>query len=285
MKISIVTVSFNQRQFLESAIKSVLSQNYPELEYIVVDPGSTDGSRHVIARYSGRISKMVLEPDAGAADGLNKGFSYATGSVYGFLNSDDMLLPGALHAVAACFDESPAADIVMGDGYITDEDGNRLRHIKAASFTPMRLVYGGTTSLQQSTFFRSSAYLASNRFNVSNTSCWDVELFLDLVQKGATVKYLRQDLALFRVHGASITGTNRLRHAYKRDRQRLFCKVRGRDWRTIDHLTSAYYKCLRFAADPLQLFSTVRSRLGDYGGLVPRHLATYLRNVSRDIEP
>ena len=94
MRISIVTLSYNQRTFLREAIDSVLQQDHPDLEYIVVDPGSTDGSREFIRSYGEQVAQVVFEPDQGAADGLNKGFSRATGEVFGFLNADDYLLPG-----------------------------------------------------------------------------------------------------------------------------------------------------------------------------------------------
>ena len=84
MKFSIVTISYNQAQFLEQAIRSVIEQDYPDVEYIVVDPGSTDGSREIIERYRDRIDRIIFEPDKGPADGLNKGFAQATGDVFGF---------------------------------------------------------------------------------------------------------------------------------------------------------------------------------------------------------
>jgi glycosyltransferase involved in cell wall biosynthesis len=100
MRISIVTLSYNQRAFLQDAIDSILQQGYPDLEFIVVDPGSTDGSRELFRSYGEQISHVIFEPDRGAADGLNKGFGLASGEVFGFLNADDFLLPGALHRVA-----------------------------------------------------------------------------------------------------------------------------------------------------------------------------------------
>ena len=93
MKISIVTLSFNQRAYLQEAMDSVLSQDYPNLEYIVVDPGSSDGSRETDQQLWPDRSH-IFEPDRGAADGLNKGFARATGDVFGFLNADDLLFPG-----------------------------------------------------------------------------------------------------------------------------------------------------------------------------------------------
>jgi glycosyltransferase involved in cell wall biosynthesis len=108
-RISIVTISLNQRAFLATAIESVLSQDYGNLEYIVVDPGSTDGSRRVIVGYADRIDHVVFERDGGAAEGLNNGFRHATGDLYGFLNADDVLLPGALKAVAEAARASDAS--------------------------------------------------------------------------------------------------------------------------------------------------------------------------------
>ena len=123
VKISIVTLSFNQRAFLQEAMDSVLSQGYPDLEYIVVDPGSSDGSRELIRSYGDRITHTIFEPDRGAADGLNKGFARATGDVFGFLNADDILFPGSLKHVAQFFESHPDCDMAMGDGYKIDGRG------------------------------------------------------------------------------------------------------------------------------------------------------------------
>ena len=94
MKLSIVTISFNQADYLEEAMVSILEQDYDDIEYIIVDAGSTDGSRDIIERYRDRIAVVVLEPDEGPADGLNKGFARASGDIYGYLNADDAFLPG-----------------------------------------------------------------------------------------------------------------------------------------------------------------------------------------------
>ena len=92
MKVSIVTISFNQARFLRRAITSVLSQDYPDIEYIVVDPGSTDGSREIINAYGPRLASVIFDPDDGPADGLNRGFQLATGDVLAYINADDALL-------------------------------------------------------------------------------------------------------------------------------------------------------------------------------------------------
>src|SRR5580698_5493188 len=151
MKFSVVTISFNQRQYLEEAMASVLDQDHSEIEYIVVDPGSTDGSRELISSYAGRLSHMIFEPDEGAADGLNKGFAQATGDISGFLNSDDVLLPSGMKSVAQVFEQHPNCDIVMGNGFTVDAGGQRIRRIRAGGFTLERYFCGGATWLQQAT--------------------------------------------------------------------------------------------------------------------------------------
>ena len=242
MKISIVTVSFNQRAYLREALDSVLLQEYPELEYIVVDPGSTDGSRELIHSYGDRISKAIFEPDHGAADGLNKGFAVATGDVYGFLNSDDLLMPGSLERVAEFFRVHPECDMVMGNGKKIDGEGKLLEVIKARDFSVRRHLYGGTRWLQQSTFFRRESYLRSPGFNTENKTSWDGELFMTLVKQGARVGYIDGDLSAFRIHGTSISGTGRMLEAYKRDNARIFRAMQGRDWGAIDDFYKILYR-------------------------------------------
>lgn len=249
MKISIVTVSFNQRVFLKEAIESVLHQGYPDLEYIVVDPGSTDGSRELIQEYAGQITATILEPDCGAADGLNKGFARATGNVLGFLNSDDMLLPGALAKVAEQFLQAPDVDIVMGNGYIVDSAGRRRRYIRARNFTVRRYLYGGCRWLQQATFFRRQAFLQTSGFNVANRTCWDGELLVSMAADGAKVGYVDKDLAYFRVYSSSISGSGSNATKYKEDCRRIFHDVTGKEWRFSDEVMRTMYRVEGYVLD------------------------------------
>jgi glycosyltransferase involved in cell wall biosynthesis len=106
-KISIVTPSFNQAQFLESTIQSILSQNYPNLEYVIIDGGSSDGSQAIIERYSEYLHFWCSEPDGGQYDAINKGFQHTTGEIMAWLNSDDMLCPWALRTVASVMESLP----------------------------------------------------------------------------------------------------------------------------------------------------------------------------------
>jgi glycosyltransferase involved in cell wall biosynthesis len=242
VKISIVTLSFNQRTYLQEAMDSVLSQGYDDLEYIVVDPGSKDGSRELIKSYGRRIAHAVFEPDRGAADGLNKGFALATGEVFGFLNADDVLYPESLSHVADFFRAHPDCDMAMGDGYKIDGEGRKIRHYRARDFTTQRFLYGGTRWLQQSTFFRAEAYRRSPQFNLENRTCWDGELFVNIANQGARIGYIHQDLAGFRIHEASISGSGRMNAQFRADSRRIFRQLRGREWRASDELLCYFYR-------------------------------------------
>lgn len=242
MKISIVTLSFNQRAYLQQAMDSLLSQGYPDLEYIVVDPGSTDGSRELIQSYSDRIAHLVFEPDQGAADGLNKGFSRATGDAFGFLNADDLLLPGSLLRVAEFLNQHPDVDLALGNGRIIDGAGETIRTWMARDFTVERFFYGGSQWLQQATFFRAEAYHRSPKFNIQNRTCWDGELFVSMVNQGARTGYIHADLAAFRLHGDSISGAGKNLKSYEEDSRRIFRQVRGRDWNTADEFRRFVYR-------------------------------------------
>jgi glycosyltransferase involved in cell wall biosynthesis len=231
VKISIVTLSFNQRAYLKEAVDSVLSQGYPDLEYIVVDPGSTDGSRELLESYGSRIAHTIFEPDRGAADGLNKGFACATGQVFGFLNADDVLFPGSLEHVANFFKTHPDCDMAMGNGYKIDGRGQKTRHFVARDFSVRRFFYGGTQWLQQATFFRAGVFRRSPGFNLENRTCWDGELFVQIA-----------DLGGFRIHEASISGSGRMNEQYQRDCRRIFRQLRGHEWKATDELLRLLYR-------------------------------------------
>jgi glycosyltransferase involved in cell wall biosynthesis len=239
----------------------VLEQDYPGIEYIVVDPGSTDGSRELIESQRDRLAQVIFEPDRGAAEGLNKGFAQASGDVFAFLNSDDVLLPGAVRTVAQAFAQSPECDIVMGNGYTIDSSGERIRRIRAAGFTLHRYFYGGATWLQQATFFRHKAFQAVGGFNVNNRSCWDGELVIDMIRQGARVKYVDRDLAHFRIHPKSITGSKRHHEMMRADAERMFSASWGRSWTALDTLRAYLFRMERILTHPGAAESAIRARL------------------------
>jgi glycosyltransferase involved in cell wall biosynthesis len=126
-RITVVTPSLNQGKYLEETIQSVLQQNYPYLEYIIVDGGSTDGSVDIIRRYQNHLAWWISEPDAGQSDAINKGLARSTGDVFNWISSDDVLAPGALSRIGRAFREWPDAELVVGDHARCDKAGRVLR--------------------------------------------------------------------------------------------------------------------------------------------------------------
>jgi glycosyltransferase involved in cell wall biosynthesis len=236
VKISIVTLSFNQGRFLEQAIKSVLEQDYDDIEYIVVDPGSRDGSRETIEKYRSRISNAIFEPDYGPADGLNKGFATATGEIYGFLNADDYLLPGALRTVATFFSKWPIVDVMSGHVVIVDSAGGTMRYCYSDRFDLKACAYGQCILMQPSTFFRAAVFNRSRRFNPANRSNWDGELWVDLALEGADFSIINSVLSAYRVHEGSITGSGKLDERIAEHSDRMFRRIVQRKWRWYDRV-------------------------------------------------
>lgn len=266
MKVSIVTISFNQAAFLETAIRSILDQDYPDVEYIVVDPGSTDGSRDIIRSHLHETSKILFEADRGPADGLNKGFSHATGEIFGFINSDDYLLPGALSTVVNGFSKNPDIDVLSGHSIIVDKDGRMKNRFRSRRYSPSRYVYGAGTLAQQSTFFRADAFRKVGGFNTANRIAWDGELWVDLALSGARFGRLNSYLSAFRVYEGGISGGGGHRtDAYRDYAERMWLKVKNRPKNSADNFTRAFFKAMEYGLDP----ATLMNRL-IHGPVMPR---------------
>jgi glycosyltransferase involved in cell wall biosynthesis len=210
--VSIVTPSLNQGRFIEAAIESVLSQDYPRIEYIVVDGGSTDDTLEVLARYGQRVT-WISEPDQGQSHAINKGFRRARGDVLAWLNSDDAYLPGAVRAAVEHLTEHPDCAMVYGDGYLMDEAGRMTRPFPATEpFDLWKLVYVHDFILQQSAFFRRDAVAAVGYLDQSLHWGMDWDLFIK-IGKRFRVDYLPKALANLREYGTAKTfsgGTRRL---------------------------------------------------------------------------
>jgi len=264
VKISIVTISFNQAPFLELAIRSIVEQGYKDLEYIVVDPGSTDGSREIIEKYRSKITKVIFEKDSGPADGLNNGFSCATGEIFGFINADDALLPGSLWNVSNYFEKNLEVDVVCGSGSIIDAEDRVMKRVQPTRFSKRLYVYGAVTFLQQSTFFRKKAFLETDGFNKDNRTCWDGELFLDMAVHHQKFGILHKDLALFRIYNTSISGSGNLSDIYKKDCNRIFKKVTGRGENFFDKLLAKVYRLEKLVMYPRVTLTKLFTRMRHY---------------------
>lgn len=226
MKISIVTISYNQGEYLERAILSVINQRSDvDLEYIVVDAGSTDESRNVISKYSNDIDHVILEPDEGPSDGLNKGFSLASGTIYGYLNADDELAPGALHEVAEYFDAHPDVDIVSAHAEIIDEQDNFLQKCFSHKFNLKRYAEGNCVLVQQSTFFKAKAFKATPGFNKDNRVSWDGELLVEMALNKAKFARLHRYWSRFRVYSESISGSGAFLEKAAKEHKRIISKI------------------------------------------------------------
>jgi glycosyltransferase involved in cell wall biosynthesis len=207
---------------------SVLGQKADGVEYIAVDPGSTDASRAMLSKTRG-IDRLILEPDAGPADGLNKGFSAATGDIFGYINADDRVAPGAIGFVRRYFSTYPQVDVLCGAIRIFDEEGRvALRARTADAFDLRRYAAGICVVGQQATFFRRAAFEKAGGFRVANRIAWDGELLVDLCLTGARFATTHRILGDFRVYRGTISNSEAYRKKHDDYYRDLDRKLRDR---------------------------------------------------------
>lgn len=204
--ITIITPSYNQADFLEATIRSVLMQNYPNLEYIVIDGGSTDGSIEIIHRYQDRLAYWVSEPDTGQCQALNKGFVRATGDWMAWLNSDDIFLPGALWAVARTIRSNLECEWIVGAVDFVDADLKPMGVFKPICRTDDWLDFvctkrkNGTALPQAGSFWSRKAWNTAGQLDESLHYAMDHEYWGRLAYHGFRPVCLQQTMALFRLH-------------------------------------------------------------------------------------
>ena len=200
--VTVVTPSYNQGRFIRETIESVLTQNYPRVEYLVLDGGSTDSTISVLQEYSGRLA-WVSEPDGGQASAVNAGWRRGTGEILAWLNSDDVYLPGAIGAAVSHFLAHPDTDVVYGEAYHTDEQGRVLARYPTEAFVWDRLK--DTCFISQPTvFMRRSAVARVGYLDEALHFCMDYDLWIRL---GRSCRFacLPEYLALSRLHAATKT--------------------------------------------------------------------------------
>ena len=203
--VSIVTPSFNQAPFLEATIRSVLAQDYPHMEYIIVDGGSTDGSIGIIEKYASKLAWWVSEADNGQTDAINKGFGRATGQILAWLNSDDTYEPGAVTEAVEYLQQHPEVGLVYGDCNFIDEQNHGIGKFSAAQTDYNRLRQGYVHIPQQATFFRAEVWQAVGPLDPSFYFAMDYDLWVRIAAR-APIRYLPgQTWANFRIHTAGKT--------------------------------------------------------------------------------
>ncbi len=199
MLISIITPSYNQAEFLEASMRSVLEQDYPDIEYILVDGGSTDGSVEIIKKYADRLAWWVSERDRGHADALNKGFAHAHGEIFAWLNSDDTYYPGAVSEAVAALQAHPEAGMVYGDADLTDRQGHIIGRFASRQTDYTRLLRGYVHIPQATTFYRADLWRQLGPLDLSLFFGFDYDLWVRF-SKVSRLQYIPKKWAAFRLH-------------------------------------------------------------------------------------
>lgn len=245
--ISLVMPSYGQAQFIERAIDSVLTQEYPRLEMLVFDGGSQDGTQNILENYGPRLSKWTSERDRGPAHAINKGFREAKGDILGWLNSDDMLAQDALFHVARAFADDPDLQLVYGNALYIDESdklacpdhGGHRTGLYYGQFQPVANIPYYWTYVhsvpQPTVFFRRSLINQVGLLDESYKFIFDFELFARFASSGATTLKIEKTLAFYRLHSAAKTSGwhNFLEELYRYSRPKWPAATQGAFWRTV----------------------------------------------------
>lgn len=204
-KISIVTPTYNQGQYIEETIQSVLNQNYPNLEYIIMDGGSNDNTVDIIKKYEKHLTYWESIPDNGQAHAINKGLQHCTGEIFNWLNSDDYLAPGALRAIANAF-ESSQADTVAGQAIYFDEKGfqepEQLTNLEAKKLLRWNR---DVVFIQPGLWMKRSLVLKCGSIDEQFHYAFDWDLVIRYLHTSPKVEYIHKPLVYFRLHNESKT--------------------------------------------------------------------------------
>lgn len=268
--ITIVTCSFQQARFLEATIRSVVAQDYPNFEYIVVDGGSTDGSREIIEKYASSLSWWRSERDAGQSDALIKGFARARGDVFAWLCSDDILLPNALAKIAAFFVRNAEAMTVFGDALWIDVHGKPLRTKREMDFSRFVLLCDHSFIPQPSMFFRRSLYEDVGGLRLDLQMTMDFDLWERFSRK-ATIEHMREYLSCMRFYPEQKTRASSMIEVSRTEAT----AVRARGVHHWPPLIRSLGACGALTPFAKLLRVLARARRGGYTSSVPPEIAQY----------
>jgi glycosyltransferase involved in cell wall biosynthesis len=207
--ITIITPSFQQARFLRACLDSVLNQDYPNLEYLVMDGGSTDGSVEILQSYGDRVV-WSSGPDGGQAAAINAGIRSSRGAILGYLNSDDVLLPGALKAVAKAFDSNPTADVIYGEAEMIDESGKTVGIYPTREFLKATF-FGDCYICQPAAFWRRETQHKVGLLDDSLHSALDYDYWIRIARSGGQFLHLDTTLAQSRDYPETKTRSDRAR--------------------------------------------------------------------------
>ncbi|HTE24072.1 glycosyltransferase family 2 protein [Flavitalea sp.] len=207
-KISVITPSYNQGQFLEETIISVIGQGYPNLEYIVMDGGSSDNSKEILQKYNDQITFWVSEKDTGQSNAINKGFRMATGEILCWLNSDDMFMPNALFYMSMIADVSKRSVYFGNCIHFKNSNGNLTTYgSNAIASATNHLLRHLDYIIQPSSFWTRAAWLSTGPLKEEFHFAFDWEWFLRAEQNGVDFVPLQECLSMYRIHAEHKTGS------------------------------------------------------------------------------
>ncbi|MGA9070377.1 MAG: glycosyltransferase family 2 protein [Terracidiphilus sp.] len=261
-KISVVLPSFNQAKYLELTLRSILDQQYPNLELIVIDGGSKDESPEIIRKYQEHMKFWCSEPDGGHPEGLIKGFSHATGEILCFLNSDDLFEPGVLNEVGEYFSAHPDVDVVYGDTTWIDAEGKPLRVHKEIPFNRFLWTYTYNYIPGMSTFWRRGIYDKVGGVTTTYRLAFDADLWIRFSHAGAKIRHVARQWSCMRFYPEQ--NNRRLRAQSDRDD----IEIRSRYWK--NHAVPKTYFLRRKIALGLRILW--RLLTGCYGFGYQRHM-------------
>ena len=268
-RISIITPSFNQARFLERTILSIHNQGYPNLEHIVIDGGSTDGSVEILRKYDEVINYWHSRPDKGHWEAINSGAERATGSYMTWINSDDVLLRGALERIGTAAMKMPDVDVIYGNQVEIDDLDRVRKRVFTIDFDILDFLFEANIILpQQSSFWRTALFREIGGV-IDCPFAMDYELFYRMYQRGAKFHRLDAFLSGFRVYPESLTGSGEVRSGRDRTLDGVFRDYTGRDRGFFDRtVMKVWYKGKRFAREPRAFTAAVEHRVGQMLGKI-----------------